>query len=52
MLRNDEWNYAIYTTAGQLRAFNHAECLACHKPLGKTSYTFTLEQLTTAAKRR
>jgi cytochrome c553 len=30
---------------------NQAECLACHKPLDKVSYTFTLDQLTAAAKR-
>ena len=51
MLRNEEWNYAIFTTAKQHRAgVNQAECLACHKPLDKTSYTFTIEQLTAVAK--
>jgi hypothetical protein len=24
---------------------NQAECLACHKPLDKVSYTFTLKEL-------
>ena len=51
MLRNEDWNYAVFTNAKQLRAgVNQAECLACHKPLDKTSYTFTLEQITAAAK--
>jgi cytochrome c553 len=51
MLRNEDWNYAVFTTAKQLRAgVNQAECLACHKPLDKMSYTFTLEQITAAAK--
>jgi cytochrome c553 len=51
MLRNEDWNYAIFTTARQHRpGVNQAECLACHKPLDKVSYTFTLEQLTGAAK--
>jgi len=27
---------------------NQAECLGCHKPLDKVSYTFTLKQLTDA----
>ena len=27
-----------------------AECLACHKPLDKTSYTFTLKELAAVAK--
>jgi len=52
MLRNEEWNYAVFTTAKQVRpGVNQAECLACHKPLDKTSYTFTLEQIATAAKK-
>ena len=53
MLRNEEWNYAVFTLAKQQRpGVNQAECLACHKPLDKTSYTFTLNQLTSAAKAR
>jgi cytochrome c553 len=53
MLRNDEWNYAVFTNARQARpGVNQAECLACHKPLDKVSYTFTLDQLTAAAKAR
>ena len=49
MLRNEDWNYAVFTTDKQLRTgVNQAECLACHKPLDKTSYTFTLKQLAEA----
>jgi Cytochrome P460 len=52
MLRNGEWNYAVFTNAKQVRpGVNQAECQACHKPLDKVSYTFTLDQLTGAAKR-
>lgn len=51
MLRNEDWNYAIFTTAKQHRpGVNQAECLACHKPLDKVSYIFTLKQLTEVAK--
>ena len=51
MLRNEDWNYAVFTTAKQQRpGVNQAECLACHKPLDQTSYTFTLKQLAEAAK--
>lgn len=50
MLRNEDWNYAAFTTTKQHRAVNQAECLACHKPLDKASYTFTLKQLTDIAK--
>jgi cytochrome c553 len=51
MLRNENWNYAVFTLAKQVRAgVNQAECLACHKPLDKSSYTFTLKELTEVAK--
>jgi cytochrome c553 len=50
MLRNEDWNYAVFTTAKAARSVNQAECLACHKPLDKVSYTFTLKQLAEASK--
>lgn len=51
MLRNDDWNYAVFTTAKQHRpGVNQAECLACHKPLDNASYLFTVRQLADAAK--
>ena len=53
MLRNEDWNYAVFTSAKQLRpGVNQAECLACHKPLDKTSFTFTIDRLTQVAKAR
>ncbi len=53
MLRNENWNCAVFTLAKQVRPdINQAECLACHKPLDKTSYTFTIEQITALAKAR
>ena len=49
MLRNENWNYAVFTTDKQHRpGVNQAECLGCHKPLDKVSYTFTLKQLAEA----
>jgi hypothetical protein len=49
MLRNEDWNYAVFTLDKQHRpGVNQAECLACHKPLDKVSYTFTLKQLAEA----
>ncbi|OGA37892.1 MAG: hypothetical protein A3G24_04905 [Betaproteobacteria bacterium RIFCSPLOWO2_12_FULL_62_13] len=46
MLRNGDWNYTVFTTDKQHRpGVNQALCLACHKPLGNTSYVFTLKQL-------
>jgi cytochrome c553 len=50
MLRNEDWNYAVFTPQKQHRpGVNQAECLACHKPLEKVSYTFTLKQLAEVA---
>jgi cytochrome c553 len=52
MLRNENWNYAVYTAAKAPRpGINQAECLACHKPQDKVSYIFTLKELTAAAAR-
>jgi cytochrome c553 len=52
LLRNEDWNYAVYTPAKQARAgVNQADCLACHKPLDKTGYLFSLEPLTRVARR-
>jgi hypothetical protein len=49
LLRNENWNYAIFTTGKQhQQVVNQAECLACHKPLSDASFTFTLQQLSTA----
>jgi len=49
MLRNEDWHYAVFTPAQQPRAgLNQAECLACHKPLDKTSFAFSYEQLRAA----
>ncbi len=47
ILRNGDWNYAVFTGAGELRtAVNQASCLACHKPLADISYVFSLPSLT------
>jgi cytochrome c553 len=52
MLRNEDWNYAVFTADKKHRpGVNQAECLACHKPLDKKSYTFSYDPLTTVAKR-
>lgn len=49
MLRNADWNYAVFTAARQPRpGVNQAECFACHKPLEKASFAFTLKQLASA----
>ena len=48
MLRNENWNYAAFSAEKQPRSINQAECLACHKPLDKSSYAFTLKELAQA----
>ena len=48
MLRNEDWNYAVFSLDKQPRPINHAECLGCHVPLNNVSYTFTLKQLSAA----
>ncbi len=45
MLRNGDWNYALFTADGTPRKFNQAECMACHKPKESSSYVFNLQRL-------
>lgn len=53
MLRNEDWNYAAFTTAKRHRpGATHAECLACHKLLDRVSYMFTLDQLVAVARKK
>lgn len=51
MLRNENWNYAIFAADRTLRAnINQAECLACHKPREKSSFLFLESELVAARK--
>jgi cytochrome c553 len=46
ILRNGDWNYAVFTTDKTHRkGVNLATCLACHKPLVDEDYVFSLKQL-------
>lgn len=46
LLRNGDWNYAVFTADKKVRGgINQGECLACHKPLDKDSYVFSLNAL-------
>ena len=52
MLRNEDWNYAVFNPDTKMRpGVNQAECMACHKPLDQKSFTFSIDPLTTVAKR-
>jgi cytochrome c553 len=50
MIRNDDWQYAVFTAEKTLRATSQAKCLVCHKPHAANSYLFTLKQLTDKAR--
>lgn len=46
ILRNGDWRYAVFSVEGKHRAgLNEGPCLACHKPLTESDYTFTYETL-------
>ncbi len=50
MLRNENWNYAVFTAEKKPRpGINQAECFACHKPQDKVSYLFTQNELAAVA---
>ncbi len=50
LLRNGDWNYAIFNADRSLRhGINYAECLACHRPQQGNNYLFTYDQLKSAA---
>jgi len=51
LYRNGDWNYAVFKGDKSLRAgVNQASCFACHKPLDKDSYVFSLDKLLAAIK--
>lgn len=53
LLRNGDWNYAVFKDDRSLKqGVNQATCLACHKPLAKDSYVFTLKQLRDVARKQ
>lgn len=52
ILANGDWNYAVFNPDTKPRAgVNQADCLACHKPLDKASYLFSIDALSAAARR-
>lgn len=49
LLRNGNWSYGQFNAEGQARSdLNYAECYACHKPKGATSYVFALDAIKAA----
>jgi cytochrome c553 len=49
ILRNGDWNYALFDVKRNLRAdVNYARCLACHKPKADSSYVFGLTDIAAA----
>lgn len=46
ILRNDDWRYAVFSVDGTRKeGINEGGCLACHKPLTDTDYSFTYKAL-------
>jgi cytochrome c553 len=46
ILRNGDWNYALFDAKRELRAdVNYARCLACHKPEVASSYVFGIKEI-------
>lgn len=53
ILRNGDWNYAVFNLDKTVRkGANQAECLACHKPLTKDDYVFTIKDLKEVAMKK
>ncbi len=53
LLRNENWNYALFGADRSLRTgVNQAECLACHKPKQAQNYLFLHAELAAAARKR
>jgi len=51
ILRNGDWNYAVFAADKKRRdATNQALCFACHKPLDKDDYLFTIKEIKAKAK--
>ena len=50
-LRNENWNYGLFNAVRKIRPdVSYAECFACHKPIAKSSYVFTLSNMREAKK--
>ncbi len=40
--KNGDWRYSVFKVDGSLKpGVNEAQCMACHKPLTQTDYSFT-----------
>jgi cytochrome c553 len=51
ILRNGDWHYAVFSADKKRRdTTNQATCLACHKPLDKDDYLFTIKEIAAKAK--
>jgi cytochrome c553 len=49
LLRNGNWDYALFSADKTRRELNQAQCMACHKPIAADSYVFNLKALHEAA---
>jgi hypothetical protein len=50
-VRNGEWEYQLFNPAKQVNAAaNLTTCFACHKPMDKDDYTFSIERMKNTAR--
>lgn len=46
ILRNGDWRYSVFSPEGKHKpGINEAKCMACHKPLDKDDYVFSIGEL-------
>lgn len=45
LLRNQNWNYALFNADKTPREVNQAICLSCHIPVASDSYVFSLKKM-------
>lgn len=44
-LRTGDWDFAIFTPAGELKSNDATECLQCHVPMSETDYLHSSDRL-------
>ena len=52
LLRNGDWDYAMFGVDRARRVLNQAPCLACHKPQAADSFVFTIKAMRERALQR
>ncbi len=48
-LRNGDWDYGLFSAAGEIKNNDATACLACHRPYGDSSYMHSFAELVAKA---